>query len=92
MNVGDYFSQGRRGWVRLHEKGGKEHERRACRRSKPISTRTSQLRALQIIRMGRCFAPPSGSSPSQFYYRHSAHNPIGSTERVARAVLVVRLR
>lgn len=26
MNVGDYFIQGRRGWVRLHEKGGKEHE------------------------------------------------------------------
>jgi len=23
MNVGDYFTQGRRGWVRLHEKGGK---------------------------------------------------------------------
>jgi integrase/recombinase XerD len=28
MNVGDYFTQGRRGWVRLHEKGGKEHEAR----------------------------------------------------------------
>ena len=26
MNVGDYFSQGRRGWLRFHEKGGKEHE------------------------------------------------------------------
>ncbi|MBV9083584.1 MAG: tyrosine-type recombinase/integrase [Acidobacteriaceae bacterium] len=26
MNVRDYFTQGRRGWVRLHEKGGKEHE------------------------------------------------------------------
>lgn len=26
MNVGDFYSQGRRGWVRLHEKGGKEHE------------------------------------------------------------------
>lgn len=25
MNVGDYCSQGRRGWVRLQEKGGKEH-------------------------------------------------------------------
>ncbi len=25
MNVSDYFSQGMRGWVRLHEKGGKEH-------------------------------------------------------------------
>jgi site-specific recombinase XerD len=26
MQVKDYFVQGRRGWVRLHEKGGKEHE------------------------------------------------------------------
>jgi len=26
MNVGDYYTQGRRGWVHLHEKGGKEHE------------------------------------------------------------------
>lgn len=25
MKVKDYFVQGRRGWVRLHEKGGKEH-------------------------------------------------------------------
>ena len=26
MNMGDYSSQGRRGWVRLDEKGGKDHE------------------------------------------------------------------
>jgi site-specific recombinase XerC len=26
MKVRDYFVQSRRGWVRLHEKGGKEHE------------------------------------------------------------------
>ena len=26
MQVGDYFVQGRRRWVRLHEKGGKEHD------------------------------------------------------------------
>jgi site-specific recombinase XerD len=26
MKVSDYFVQSRRGWVRLHEKGGKEHE------------------------------------------------------------------
>jgi integrase len=26
MEVGDYFVQGRRRWVRLHEKGGKEHD------------------------------------------------------------------
>ena len=26
MKVRDYYTQGRRGWIRLHEKGGKEHE------------------------------------------------------------------
>ena len=26
MRVEDFYVQGRRGWVRLHEKGGKEHE------------------------------------------------------------------
>src|SRR3984893_17258496 len=26
MKVGDYFVQGRRRWVRLHDKGGKEHD------------------------------------------------------------------
>jgi integrase/recombinase XerD len=26
MRVEDYFVQGRRGWVRLYEKGGKQHE------------------------------------------------------------------
>ena len=26
MRVEDYYSQGRRGWMRLHEKGGKRHE------------------------------------------------------------------
>jgi integrase/recombinase XerD len=32
MKVRDYFVQGRRGCVRLHEKGGKEHEVRRHRR------------------------------------------------------------
>jgi hypothetical protein len=26
MNVEDYYPQGKRWWVRLHEKGGKQHE------------------------------------------------------------------
>ena len=26
MRRGDYFHQGRRGWLRLHEKGGKRHD------------------------------------------------------------------
>jgi hypothetical protein len=31
MNVGDYFSQGRRGWVRLHERRGAESYRSLSR-------------------------------------------------------------
>jgi integrase len=26
LKVKDYYTQGRRGWIRLHEKGGKEHD------------------------------------------------------------------
>lgn len=26
LNIADYYSQDRRGWLRFHEKGGKEHE------------------------------------------------------------------
>jgi hypothetical protein len=26
MNVGDYYQQGNRWWMRRHEKGGKHHE------------------------------------------------------------------
>jgi hypothetical protein len=26
MNVEDYYPQGKRWWVRLHQKGGKQHE------------------------------------------------------------------
>ncbi len=26
MRVEDYYAQGRRSWLRLHEKGGKQHE------------------------------------------------------------------
>ena len=26
LRVADYFQQGRRSWLRLHEKGGKRHE------------------------------------------------------------------
>lgn len=32
MRVEDYFQQGKRAWLRLHEKGGKRHEP-PCQRS-----------------------------------------------------------
>ena len=38
MNVEDYYQQGKRLWVRLHEKGGKHHECRLITRPRNIST------------------------------------------------------
>jgi integrase len=57
MRVCDYFVQGRRGWVRLHEKGGKEHEVPATTIWNSISTNISPPRASPAIRTGLCSAP-----------------------------------
>ena len=40
MKIADYYTQGRRAWVRLHEKGGKEHEMPAHHNPRLISTPT----------------------------------------------------
>jgi integrase len=41
MRVEDYSPEGKRWWVRLHEKGGKRHEIRRITTSKPTSTNIS---------------------------------------------------
>jgi integrase len=43
MKVEDFSVQGRRGWVRLHEKGGKEHEMPSSSRSKHEGESSSSL-------------------------------------------------
>ena len=60
MKVGDYFVQGRRGWVRLHEKGGKEHEV-PCHHNleKSTSTSTSPPPASPATSTARCSARPA---------------------------------
>ena len=40
MKVGDYFVQGRRRWVRLHEKGGKERGLEIILSARPVSRHT----------------------------------------------------
>jgi integrase/recombinase XerD len=57
VNVGDYFTQGRRGWVRLHEKGGKEQEA-PCHHKLEVFL-DEYLAAARIAPDpdGRCFAP-----------------------------------
>jgi site-specific recombinase XerD len=61
MNVGDYFSQGRRGWVRLHEKGGKEHEAPCVPKLEAYLDAYIAAAASGMTRTGRCFAPPDVS-------------------------------
>jgi hypothetical protein len=61
MKVGDYF---RRGWVRLHEKGGKSMKRPASPNWKVFRMNTSRRRASQPTRTARYSAPP-GSPPAR---------------------------
>jgi integrase len=42
MRVEDYFANGKRWWVRLHEKGGKRHEIRPTTNWRSSSTNTSR--------------------------------------------------
>lgn len=64
MNVGDYFSQGRRGWVRCTRRAARNMKRPACRSWKRISMNTSRRRASRPIRTARCSAP-RGAPPER---------------------------
>jgi site-specific recombinase XerD len=65
MNVEDYYPQGKRWWMRLHEKGGKQHEmpaRTTC--SNIISTPTSRPQESARTRARRCFARSAAAAAS----------------------------
>ena len=59
LKVRDYFSQGGRRWIRLHEKNGREDALPVTAIWSAISTNTSPQRALLVIRMVRYIAPPA---------------------------------
>ena len=56
MEVGDYFSNGKRWWVRLHEKGGKRHR---CRRT--TSSSSSSMNISSPPASGTAVRPPSSA-------------------------------
>ena len=56
MNVEDYFQEGKRGWFRLHEKGGKRHEVPAHHNAEAyVDTYLAAARSLTTAR-GHSFA------------------------------------
>jgi site-specific recombinase XerD len=75
MKVRDYFVQGRRGWVRLHEKGGKEHELPCHPNLEPIWTSTSLPPESQATLMARSFA--------QLVARRATNRKCGSKTLIA---------
>jgi integrase/recombinase XerD len=65
MRVEDYFVQGRRGWMRLHEKGGKEHEMPTHHNlDRYLKARTSPGPALPRTAKARSSAPPKDAPGS----------------------------
>jgi integrase len=63
MDVEDYYVQGRRQWVRLHEKGGKLHEMPAHHTSPRISRRPESRMRAALPSSGQLSGAP-GSLPS----------------------------
>jgi integrase/recombinase XerD len=61
VNVGDYFVQGRRGWVRLHQKNGKEHEAPCHHKLEEYLDESLQRRKSPARKKPRCFAPRGAS-------------------------------
>ena len=66
LRVEDYFQQGRRSWLRLHEKGGKRHDLLATTASTNIWTPGSRPPASATTRSGRYSGPSkrAASSPA----------------------------
>jgi integrase/recombinase XerD len=62
MNVGDYFTRGDGGWVRLHEKGGKGHQAPYHHKLEAYWTSTSPPPVLLAKETGRC-SEPRGKPP-----------------------------
>ncbi|QEG36256.1 tyrosine-type recombinase/integrase [Bythopirellula goksoeyrii] len=55
MDVGDYFSQGRRMWFRLHEKGGKHHEVPAHHKAEEYVEAYMQCAGIRVDSQGPIF-------------------------------------
>jgi integrase len=55
MRVEDYFPQGKRWWLRLHEKGGKHHEMPCTTPSRSTSTATSRWPGVGEDKKGALF-------------------------------------
>ena len=82
MRVGDYFSQGRRGWVRLHEKGGKEHrtlDRHTAPNDAPTpkttATRAQRPKGFPLPPVDPPRSPRSCSHPAKPRCRSGDHCP-----------------
>ena len=61
MRVEDYYTQGRRGWVRLHEKGGKRHEMPCNHNLEAYLDAYSRRPAFQRTSRGIYFVPRRGN-------------------------------
>jgi len=64
MQVEDYFANGKRWWVRLHEKGGKRHEMPAHHKLEAFLDEYIRAAGLTGEDKSPCFAPRSAAPVS----------------------------
>ena len=64
MNVEDYYPQGKRWWVRLHEKGGKQHEMPATTARRLYRRLYQRQPASRAKKRRRCFGRSAAAAAS----------------------------
>ena len=69
MNVEDYYPQGKRWWLRLHEKGGKQHEMPAHHLLEHYLDAYITAASMARRRHRRCFGPSADGHASSFLQR-----------------------
>ncbi len=62
MKIEDYYTEGRRGWFRLHEKGGKRHEVPAHHNAENHLDAHIEVASIASDRKGFLFRPAAGKT------------------------------
>ena len=76
MNVGDYYSQGKRWWIRLHEKGGREH-------TVPVHRKAEDLLDAYLAAAGHVDQPAAPLFRSIDERRRLTHNRLEPRDALA---------
>jgi hypothetical protein len=81
MKVKDYYTQGRRGWVRLHEKSGKQHEVPCHHTLEQYSERLAMGVEQHLVRLQEIGADNERAAVTELGMRRLQLGPLAANDR-----------